>query len=492
VPHRARAQQEADPPPIVVSLSAPLVPTVADDMPKPTQHATGDLRVQQLLAASEAARAAPRRLNPWEHSNRRSFKPIITIGKQSGTVLPPYKRRQLFSLPFTQQRRQAQPVEQRVAAAVPLYAADGMPSRRCGALCVGAAIDVKEVFTHHSALGLRCTAYKDGLNVVVHCQHATEDDVDDAHAYYFQYGCVVLWNFTPQGESRIIEQTRRLFAREPHAQPEVDDFAYVLLDQADAKPHVHKDVIYLSSGDSMEKLAVSFGLGQSAKLSVFERTTEMTIAETRHIPEQLAAGGSISLSRFAARARSAARRAPSAERRVSCLPTLGGAGVWLIRPSPLPLARNEISMRVGQLFVDRSQVNLHSDMLDTPAFFWEEAEWEPLYQRTAKYMEIEKRVSVLNHRLDIIADLFDMLASEMHEKHASNLEIIVIVLIVIGTARAGQPFAKGRDARRVADRGRPCAPTLGPTGAPRAACRGLLPGGRACAGPRVAVARLRR
>jgi len=264
-----------------------------------------------------------------------------------------------------------------------------MPSRRCGALCVGAAIDVKEVFTHHSALGLRCTAYKDGLNVVVHCQHATEDDVDDAHAYYFQYGCVVLWNFTPQGESRIIEQTRRLFAREPHAQPEVDDFAYVLLDQADAKPHVHKDVIYLSSGDSMEKLAVSFGLGQSAKLSVFERTTEMTIAETRHIPEQLAAGGSISLS------------------------------------------RNEISMRVGQLFVDRSQVNLHSDMLDTPAFFWEEAEWEPLYQRTAKYMEIEKRVSVLNHRLDIIADLFDMLASEMHAKHASNLEIIIIVLIMI-------------------------------------------------------------
>ena len=61
----------------------------------------------------------------------------------------------------------------------------------------------------------------------------------------------------------------------------------------------------------------------------------------------------------------------------------------------------------------------------------QEAEWEPLYQRTAKYMEIEKRVSVLNHRLDIIADLFDMLASEMHEKHASNLEIIVIVLIVI-------------------------------------------------------------
>lgn len=62
-------------------------------------------------------------------------------------------------------------------------------------------------------------------------------------------------------------------------------------------------------------------------------------------------------------------------------------------------------------------------------------EWEPLYQRTAKYMEVEKRVSVLNHRLDIIADLFDMLASEMHQKHASNLEIIIIVLIMIGARK---------------------------------------------------------
>lgn len=121
-------------------------------------------------------------------------------------------------------------------------------------------------------------------------------------------------------------------------------------------------------------------------------------------------------------------------------------------------------MRVGQLFVDRSSVNLHSDMLDTPDFFWEvlapaeggaraaacavrgpptcarvtprapalqDDEWEPLYQKTAKYLEIEKRVNVLNHRLDIIKDLFDMLASEMHAKHATNLEVIVIVLILI-------------------------------------------------------------
>lgn len=65
----------------------------------------------------------------------------------------------------------------------------------------------------------------------------------------------------------------------------------------DAKPHIHKDVIHLTTSEVMEKLAVSFGLAQSAKLGVFERTTESTIANTRAIPEQLAHSGKISLSR---------------------------------------------------------------------------------------------------------------------------------------------------------------------------------------------------
>jgi len=262
---------------------------------------------------------------------------------------------------------------------------------RCGTSCIGAALDVKEVYNYYqSNLNYQCTAYKDGLNVVVHCLHHDASADSDSHAFYFMYGSLVLWNFTAAREAALIQEARSLFTRGTLEEAEVDDFGYVYdANTVDAKSHIYKDVIHLTTTDIMEKLAVSFGLAQSAKLSVFEQTTESTISNTRHIPEQLAHTGKISLS------------------------------------------RKEISMRVGQLFVDRSQVNLHSDMLDTPDFFWEDDEWEPLYQRTAKYMEIEKRVSVLNHRLDIIADLFDMLASEMHAKHASTLEIIIIVLIVI-------------------------------------------------------------
>ena len=38
---------------------------------------------------------------------------------------------------------------------------------------------------------------------------------------------------------------------------------------------------------------------------------------------------------------------------------------------------------------------------------------------------------MLNKRLDILKELFDMLASELNNAHSNKLEIIIIVLIVL-------------------------------------------------------------
>jgi hypothetical protein len=242
-----------------------------------------------------------RRPNPWEYANRKTFKPIITIGK-SGSAAPSAfeRKRQPLSLSFNSQKRQP-PRPERAVAPTPLYAgsAETLAAYRCGTLCVGAAIDVREVYGHYTSLGLQCTAYKDGLNVVVHCLHVNSDEDYDSHAFYFMYGSLVLWNMNAREEHRLISETVRLFSRGTVQEPEVDDFGYIYVPPNEAKSHIHKDVIHLTTSDVMEKLAVSFGLAQSAKLSVFERTTESTIAHTRHIPEQLAASGKISLSRCA-------------------------------------------------------------------------------------------------------------------------------------------------------------------------------------------------
>ena len=103
----------------------------------------------------------------------------------------------------------------------------------------------------------------------------------------------------------------------------------------------------------------------------------------------------------------------------------------MARDGKVSLGRKQITMQLGQLFVDRASINLHSDILDHPEFFWEDDEWLPLYMRAAKYLEIDRRAEVLNKRLDIIKELFDMLASELHNSHSNRLEIIIIVLIVL-------------------------------------------------------------
>ena len=103
----------------------------------------------------------------------------------------------------------------------------------------------------------------------------------------------------------------------------------------------------------------------------------------------------------------------------------------MARDGKVSLGRKQITMQLGQLFVDRASINLHSDILDHPEFFWEDDEWLPLYLRAAKYLEIDRRAEVLNKRLDIIKELFDMLASELHNNHSNKLEWIVIILIMI-------------------------------------------------------------
>ena len=204
----------------------------------------------------------------------------------------------------------------------------------------------------------------------------------------YRYGCVVTWGLSEaQERERLKVLLAAGVAQEPLAEHELDDFGYV--HSPGGKSSLAKDVISLETLDIREKLAVSFALAQSVKLGVFERAVEATIQETRSIPERMAIDGKIRLT------------------------------------------RTSITKRIGQLFVDRASINLHSDILDHPEFFWEDDEWLPLYLRAAKYLEIDRRAEVLNKRLDIIKELFDMLASELHNSHSNKLEWIVIILIMV-------------------------------------------------------------
>jgi uncharacterized Rmd1/YagE family protein len=147
-----------------------------------------------------------------------------------------------------------------------------------------------------------------------------------------------------------------------------------------------------STDDPVEKLAISFAFAQSVKLGFFEALLESTTEAIKPIPEQLAAKGSTNID------------------------------------------IKQVAKLTGRLFLERNEVNLYSNILDIPDFFWEAEEFEPLYLRVSRYLDIDDRVVILNKRLDIVNDLLDSLSAQLEVEHANRLEWIIIWLISVEIA----------------------------------------------------------
>jgi len=71
----------------------------------------------------------------------------------------------------------------------------------------------------------------------------------------------------------------------------------------------------------------------------------------------------------------------------------------------LKLRRAEALRLTGRLFKLRRDVNLVSNVLDTPELFWSEASLKGLYDACREYFEIDQRVQVLNEKLSVASDL---------------------------------------------------------------------------------------
>ncbi len=153
--------------------------------------------------------------------------------------------------------------------------------------------------------------------------------------------------------------------------------------------YIQEDEVILKNKNPLTKLSISHGLAQSVKLTTFEESVQKTIDETKILPINLAKRGKIFLS------------------------------------------RKQISKKMGELYMERHFINLHTDVLDVPEFFWDHPDLEPLYRRTAHYLDVTKRADQLNKWLGVIHDLFEILSSELNHQHSSRLEWTIIVLIVI-------------------------------------------------------------
>ncbi|KAI4717145.1 DUF155-domain-containing protein [Aureobasidium sp. EXF-10727] len=239
------------------------------------------------------------------------------------------------------------------------------------------------------------------------------DALSVAELYVFSYGVAVFWNFTAHQEKDILADltfssssniptklsttsspaltnTLGLVSRPlSEADFETEDFHFEYNDEID-KPRIFNDMITLRTNDHMIKLAMSHAISQSTKLSYFEERMQRTMSEAQYVPRKLALEGQLGMS------------------------------------------RSQVVSLVGKLFQGRVDVNLSSNMLDTPNFFWDsEPTLLPLYAAVREYLEIKPRIQVLNERCKVFLDLAEILSDAIADTKMTKITWIVIVLIVI-------------------------------------------------------------
>jgi uncharacterized Rmd1/YagE family protein len=264
---------------------------------------------------------------------------------------------------------------------------------------------------------------------------------------FFDFGTCVFWNLTPAQERSILDASLHPYeeGKLSSAKVESDVFQFRLLPYA--KPAIQNDLITLSptlAEPHLMKLAISFALAQSTKLSVLEERA-LSIAEvTRRLPIALASEGRVRISDKA------------------------------------------VAKLMGRVFMERAALNLLGSVLDTPDFFWESGVADSLqrvYDKVGRvpfgsgcagrawagsvcqvcvgmgttarclprvlhhpgtkptcfcppfqvfeYLEMRDRIDILNERLAVLHELLDMLRLQGQAQHSDFLEVIIILLICV-------------------------------------------------------------
>jgi uncharacterized Rmd1/YagE family protein len=183
-----------------------------------------------------------------------------------------------------------------------------------------------------------------------------------------------------------------------------DTLDYVFDRKANPQRPIRFDRMRLRSLQLAEKLALSYAMAQSSKLFVFESKVLDSVERTRYLPKELALSG-----------------------RIDC-------------------TKKALNQRIGELFVEQTEVNLFSTILDTPDFLWDDDKHLPAYQFTRAYLEVDDRVALLNSRLAVIRDLLDVLTAQVADSNSTRLEWIIIWLISVEIIMgiASNPLFAGR------------------------------------------------
>lgn len=235
---------------------------------------------------------------------------------------------------------------------------------------------------------------RDAANVLVIGSEYTTKPNDHGLVFFFREGSVVFWNVD---EIRVRNVMRILERHE--IQPyevalvhwENEEINYRI---GEGQSKLHRGEIMLNSElepseSVLEKFAFSNALSLSVKLAIWEVSLDYFVESIQSIPEMLKDGKKVKLS------------------------------------------HEEVMKKIGELFALRHRINLSSDLLMTPDFYWDRENLEQLYDKTCQFLSINRRVKVVNEKLQHCTELTDLMRNHLNEKRALRLEWMIVILITI-------------------------------------------------------------
>ena len=258
----------------------------------------------------------------------------------------------------------------------------------CLSYCIANKIDLTRLDNHYKTtlVGYASVRSRDILKLSPY-------DTNNALVFVFKNGTVVSWGVKRHQINAYLD-TIKLFADKPISFRVHDEFNYQFGNKTAIEPHDFFDVdcLIIDTDNDELKLSLSYGFSQSVKLQYFETILEALIEKYTPLIHSLSNKGGMAVS------------------------------------------RNHIRHVIGEILGAKSEMNLISNFLYHPKYFWQHPTLEEHYIMLERYLHIQRRVNAINHRLDTLNEIFDMFNGYLENRHSHSLEIIIIVLITFEIA----------------------------------------------------------
>ncbi|XP_062584816.1 required for meiotic nuclear division protein 1 homolog isoform X1 [Saccostrea cucullata] len=232
---------------------------------------------------------------------------------------------------------------------------------------------------------------------VMHCTPVYPVQEHQKEIFFTKQGSVVFWDVPETERHEVIQFVKELDPEstfdDKFIEDESESMMVTLSDKEssilDSNTINMNKTLYNKQKGQLQKYACTNALMQSLHLSAMEKQLEDFIDDTEHLSMDLKAG------------------------------------------NPIRIKAREVQQHLGKLFEFRKNLNLCSDLLDTPDFYWDRAELEKLYLDLCKIMQTKYRTKVMNEKINYCCELMELLNNKFTDARHTKLEWMIIVLIMI-------------------------------------------------------------